>query len=291
MRRRHLLLLTTLLCIGAAPSGAWWPEGHSIVAEGAVRTLPAEVPAFFREGHALIAHCAQDPDVAKNRDTPNLRDAEEPEHYVDVELLQGRPFPKTRSEYLKLCAEMKLDPKKVGLLPYSVSEWTERLAVGFAEHRKWPENSSIRAKCLVYAGFLAHYAGDLCMPLHVTVHHNGRAMPDGTSPQTGIHARVDALIEKAGLKPEELAREQTAEAAADLFGFVLKEIAASGALVDRVYALEPKLPSENGPWTAEPEVEAFTRERARASARFLGSLYLTAWKRSESIRLPAWLKR
>jgi hypothetical protein len=210
---------------------------------------------------------------------------------VDVELLKAKPFPKTRSGYLKLLADEKLDPKKVGLLPYSVTEWTERLAVALAEHRKWPDNPHIRTKCLVYAGFLAHYAGDLCMPLHVTIHHNGRAKPDGTSSNTGIHAKVDSLVEKLGVKPEELAKDQKLEAPADLFAYVLAEIESSAKLVDRVYELEPKLPPESGPWTPDAEIEAFTRERSRASTRFLGTLYLTAWKKSAGIRLPAWLKR
>lgn len=289
MRRRILCLLASVALAGAA--SAWWPQGHSIIAEGAVRALPAEVPVFFREGHGLIAHTSQDPDVAKNRDTPAVRDAEEPEHYIDWELLEGRQLPATRYAYLKLCAGAKLDPEKIGTLPYSITEWTERLAVAFAEHRKYPENPHIRTKCLVYAGFLAHYACDLTMPLHCTVHHNGRARPDGSSPRTGIHTKVDSLIEKVGLKPRELAADQKLEVAEALMPFVLKEIELSRTLVDRTYELEPKLPPERGEWTPSPEVKAFTLERGRAGARFLASLYLSAWRKSARISLPPWLER
>ena len=288
--RRFLLLALLVACL-VLPASAWWPQGHSVIAEGALKTLPVEVPVFFRADTGLLAHCAQDADVIKNRDTPAIRETEEPEHFIDWELLGGRSLPAQRYQYVKLCAEAKLAPEKVGTLPYAVAEWTERLAVAFAEHRKWPENPHIRTKCLVYAGSLAHYAGDLSMPLHCTVHFNGRARPDGTSPRTGIHAKVDSLIEKVGLKPEELARDQQPAAFPALMPAILKEIERSRALVDRTYELEPKLPPETGDWTPSPEVKAYTLERGRAGTRFLGSLYLTAWRNSSRVRLPPWLMR
>lgn len=290
--KSRLLVAGALCALAAVPAGAWWPEGHTLIARGAVRALPKDVPAFFREGGELVGHCAQDPDVAKNRDTPNVRDVEEPEHYIDWELLEGRPLPGTRYEFVKLCAEAKLDPSKVGTVPYSTTEWTERLAVAFAEHRRWPENPNIRTKCLVYAGFLAHYAGDLCMPLHTTIHYDGRVKSDGASPHTGIHAKVDSLIEKVGLTPEELARDQKVELVDRILPAVLKEIDQSRALIDRTYALEPALPpGDNTPWTPSAEVKAFTLERGRESTRFLASLYLTAWRNSARVTLPPWLDR
>src|SRR5581483_6890740 len=98
-------------------------------------------------------------------------DAEGPEHYLDSELLKDRPLPPTRYRFIALCAELNLDPSKVGLVPYAIAEGTERLAIAFAEHRKWPQNPYIQQKALVYAGRLAHYSCDLCMPLHTTIDH------------------------------------------------------------------------------------------------------------------------
>ncbi len=288
---RRLLFSALILAALAAPAWSWWPAGHGIIARAAVKSLPAEVPAFFREGGDLAAHLSFDPDVAKNRQAPAARDSEEPEHYIDLELLGGTPLPPTRYQFLKLCADKKLDPHAVGTVPYSVTEWTERLAVAFAEHRKWPENPHIRTKCLVYAGILAHYAGDMCQPLHCTIHHDGRAKADGSSPRSGIHMKVDALIERLGVKPEELAAGQKVEPLEKLFPGVVRQIENSRALVDRVYELEPKLPPTEGPITPDPAVADFTRERARESTRFLASLYLTAWRASGGITLPSWLRR
>ncbi|HVF11020.1 MAG TPA: hypothetical protein VNA16_09475 [Abditibacteriaceae bacterium] len=289
--KRLLAFMLVALTFIYLPAHAWWPAGHSTLSEAAVRALPREMPSYFRRGGAMIAHCAQDPDVVKQRDLPNANDSEQPEHYIDYELLQGRALPPTRYQYVQLCAELKLDPKEVGLLPYAVAEWTERLAMAFAEHRRWPHDYSIRSKSLVYAGFLAHYAQDMCMPLHVTVHHDGRANPDGSSPRTGIHAKVDSLIQKLALKPADLAKHQTIEPVPELMPAIFAELNRSRSLVDRVYELESSLPVENGAWRPRAEISDFTTERGREATRFTAVLCLTAWRKSASLSLPAWLER
>ncbi|MBM3458167.1 MAG: hypothetical protein FJX77_06510, partial [Armatimonadetes bacterium] len=105
-RSRHWLVGALLVAAAIAPATAWWPRGHAIITRGALLALPAEVPQFFRRGGDLAAHLSYDPDVAKNPGTPNLRGTEDPEHYVDLELLGGRPIPATRYAYLKLCTEI-----------------------------------------------------------------------------------------------------------------------------------------------------------------------------------------
>lgn len=276
----------------AVPVRAWWPAGHSILAQAALKTLPAEAPAFFRDGGELVGHLAQDPDVAKNRDAPLASHAEFPEHFIDLELLQGRDLPANRYGFLKLCRELQVEPDKVGLAPYATAEWTERLAVAFAEHRRWPESAAIRTKALVYAGILSHYATDLCMPLHTTVHYDGRvASPGAESPRSGIHARVDSLIERLEMKPAELAAGIEPQAYERLLEAVADQVRESHSQVERTYELEAGLPPASGDWTPPAAVRAFATDRARASTKFLGSLYLTAWRRSAKIRLPEWLKR
>jgi hypothetical protein len=289
MRPARPLLVAVLLL--AAPALAWWPQGHSIIALAAVRALPAEVPSFFREGGPLIAHLAQDPDVMKDRETPNVNDAEFPEHFIDWELLQGKELPPTRYGFLKLCGSTGLDPKDVGLAPYAIAEWTERLTLAFAEHRKWPHNPHIRTKCLFYAGILSHYSGDLCMPLHTTIHYDGRVKADGKVPRSGIHARVDSLIEKLALEPRALAEGQRIEPVPVLFPAIVAQIQNSRKLIDRTYELEAQLPPERGTWTATREVREFGTERAREATRFTAALYLTAWRNSARVTLPPWLER
>jgi hypothetical protein len=67
-----------------------------------VQTLPKEMPAFFRNGAGMIAHTTQDPDVSKNRDAPFVSDREGPEHYIDLEFLQGRALPTSTPRVLEV---------------------------------------------------------------------------------------------------------------------------------------------------------------------------------------------
>ena len=289
MRKRWAVAVAAvLLAVGGAR--AWHAPGHELAAGMALRALPEEIPAFLREGESVVAHVSVDPDLFRPRALPQLRAAEAPEHYVDLELLEGTPLPATRAEFLLLCAERELDPAKVGTLPYAVAEWTQRLAVALAEHRAWPEDDAIQSKSLVYAGLLSHYAGDLTQPLHTTVHFDGRVGEDGRSPRTGIHQRADALIHLTP-DPERLAERIQPQAMEDLWEGVLAELQKSHALVDRVYELEEHLPNENEPLAPDSPAAALAEERLAATAQFLGSLYLTAWELSGELALPQWLQR
>ena len=158
--------------------------------------------------------------------------------------------------------------------------------MALAEHRRWPEDEAVRVKALVYAGILSHYAADLLQPLHTTIHFDGRVAADGKLPHSGIHEKVDGLIEALGLSPEDLAQGLEVAAHDDAMAAILETLRASYGLVDRVYELEGVLEDRT-----DPQVAAFGRERARAAAAFIASLYMTAWEQSAQIRLPGWLKR
>ena len=275
-----------VLCLLAAPIQAWWGNGHGILTQAAVLAQPQEVPAFFRNGAAQVAHMSFDPDVAKNRAAPHLYDGEFPEHFFDLELLEGADIPDKRHEFIALCSRLGVAPNTVGYAPYSIMEYTERLMVAFAEHRKWPENAMIQAKIFVYAGMLAHYSEDIAQPLHATIHYDGRVVDDGEKLYAGIHERVDSLIERLAMKPTDLARNVTvAPIEGDLAEAVRAQIYESNGRVDRVYELVDGLDpvSEQG--------RALAQERARRAVAFTASLYLTAWQLSEDVRLPGWLSR
>jgi len=292
MRRRTAWLwVAASLLAPAAPAHAWHARGHERATRRAVAALPDDVPAFFRAAGNGIAQYANDPDSFTRPIGPDdLHKTESPEHYFDVERLGGKPMPTERYELLRFCFRNELHPSQVGLLPYAVTEWTRRLTVAFAEHRRWPDDKHIRRKALVYAGLLAHYAQDLCQPLHTTVHFDGRLNDDGASPRTGIHLKVDALL---GKLPEASAATRPAGDAEaikpfdKLFPAVVAELMDSHKRVDAVYALEAKLPALEDPLPGG-RVAEFVKERMAASSRFTARLYLTAWRDSAKIELPAW---
>jgi hypothetical protein len=274
-----------LLFLLTGEAHAWWGGGHEILTRAAVRAVPPDMPAFFRAGEDLIAHEVYQPDLFKNSALPQLMGGERPEHYMDLELLQGRPVPETRYAFYDTCVALGMRPFRAGLVPYAVAEWTQRLVLGFAEWRLQPDDRLIEEECLVYAGMLAHYAQDLCQPLHLTVDYDGRPRSDGSLEARGIHARVDGLIERLALRPDDLAAGQQVREFADLMGAIRAEIGSSRSQVDHVYALAGELRSGSG-----EAVARFGRERGRAAVNFTASLYWTAWRASAHVDLPSWYR-
>ena len=128
----------------------------------------------------------------------------------------------------------------------------------------------------------------MCQPLHLTVHFNGRAKSDGSSPGTGIHENVDALIERLELKADDLAKDQEITPVERLLPAIFQQVEAGHRLVDSVYDLEEELKNYREP---TPALVDFANERAREAVRWTSALYLTAWRMSDGIRLPGWLNR
>jgi hypothetical protein len=279
-----------LAMVVATLASAWVGPGHEAASRLALNALRGRAPDFLVEGAQTVAHCSVDPDLFSLRSLPQLRDAQHGDHFLDLELLQGADLPTTRSGFEALCAAKGIKPQDVGTLPYALAEWTQRLTLALAEHRRWPDNPHVRAKALVYAGILAHFAQDLCQPLHTTVHFDGRAAEGGKSPRSGIHLKVDALLHKVATSEGATTGADVAPLK-DLLPGIMAEFRRSHALVDRVYEIEAGLPGATEALAADSPAAAFARERLAASARFTAVLILTAWEDSHSLKLPDWHER
>ena len=290
--KRSVVCVFAALVLLPGISEAWWGGGHDLLTLAAVRATPEEMPAFFKAGERAVAHAVYDPDLIKNRAVPLIRSAEHGEHYLDLELVDGNPLPRTRYEFLALCYKIGVKPEHVGTVVYSVSEWTERLTVAFAEYRKFPDNPYVQSKILIYAGILAHYAEDMCQPLHLTVHFDGKKQADGTKLHKGIHERIDALPETLKMDPDVLAKGLKVAAVDSLMPEVLAQFHRGFNLVDKAYGLADAFPKYGQKdWKEDKKVIAFATDRARESVRFTASLFLTAWRNSDGIKLEGWLDR
>jgi hypothetical protein len=279
MKKRVLFVVGVGIVAALALTGltqAWWVKGHESITEAAAAALPDEMPAFFRAGGKAMAHYAGDPDRWKNPSCRELRDAIAPDHYLDLEDLQGKDLPPTRYEAIALMHELKAKPERVGLLPWAIMENYERLCCAFYDLRQDPDNAAIRAKCLVHAGTLAHFTGDCVMPLHTTRHYDGRIGDDGKKTQGGIHAKIDAFPEKNGIGGEEIARGLKAKAVDDVWPYVVATFKESHKHIDRCYELD-----KAGAF-ARPTEESrkFILERCRAGAQFTADLWYSAWLQS-----------
>jgi hypothetical protein len=282
---RCICVMVLLLLVSAAQG--WDSNSHRRITAAALGALPEDVPAFLRQGVALASDTAVEPDAMRLPATAALRVAESPEHFIDLELMGGRDLPPDRYKFLALCHEIKQDPAKVGLVPYAITEAAQRLAVALADHRRRPDDLSVQARCVYHAGILSHYAADMCMPLHTTVHFDGRVNERGRSPRSGIHLKVDALLAK--LPPEAWTTvPPVTEPVEQLWPAVLAQLHESHALVEAVYALEPLVPEADAPIERD-EVRQFATQRAHTAATFLARLILTAWRSSGELVLPEWL--
>ncbi len=278
------MLLAASFCF-VSPAQAWHDDGHFVIAFESVVRLPDDVPSFFRAGAPTVGHMSIDPDVARHESAPQLRAAEAPEHYIDLELLEGAPLPATRYEYIALCNELDVNPKYAGMLPYAIIEWTQRLTLAFAEHRQWPDDPAIRSKCLIYAGMLSHYSADLCMPLHTTIHYDGMADENNKSPHTGIHAKVDALLGKWPDAQWATLRTPDPVAVGNTWTFILGELARSHDRVPLVYQLESQLPEVDQPIGQSVDLQVFIFESAHRATSVTSQLFYTAWQNSAKIKL------
>ena len=288
-------IIAALLCFGTGVGStalAWWSESHPVITEAAFAALPADMPEFFRKGKETVASYSGDPDLWKEKAVPALRSAENPNHFINLESLQGKELPKTRQQYVKLCWDVNTDADKTGCLPYAIQEDYEKLVMAFAEHRKAPEDKAVQAKVLYLAGVLAHYAEDAAQPLHTTIHYDGRAKPNKVSPRSGIHPKVDALPEKLRLTAEEIAKDiKKVEAPKDVaFAFTLAAIRESHGRVDRLYEFEAKLPDTDAepPKDPDKDLREFSLERCRAGASLAATLWYAAWAQSAKVTLPPW---
>jgi len=276
----YIAVVAAGLLIGGLATG-WWAGGHETVAEAAAARLPDDLPAFFRRGGKHLAHFAVDPDRWKNREMGFLRRAEESNHFLDAEDLDGKKLPDThRFDAMKMMyTDLKKEPNKVGLLPYAIMENYEKLTVGFYDFRKAPENAAIPMKCLVHGGTLAHYTGDAAMPLHTTRDFDGRIQPDGTVKQKGIHAKIDGFPEKNKITPEEVCRGLEAKKIDDVWAHVNKFLDESHTHIDKCYELDAAGAFD----TPTDESRAFILGRVRAGAQLTLDLWYNAWLKSEKL--------
>lgn len=236
MKHRAGLSAVALILLAASTAAqvrAWDYEGHRIINQLALASLPADFPAFVREPAAAerIAFLASEPDRWKNATELSIRHENIPDHYFDVEQigwagLDPEALSPLRYEFaLQFAAGReahsarfpRIDPAKnaehirewAGFLPWTITENFERLKSAFSYLRAFQEGgataaeiSNARANIIYLMGVMGHYVGDGAQPLHVTVHHNGwtGANPHGYTTNPKFHAWIDGgFIAQAGI--------------------------------------------------------------------------------------------
>jgi hypothetical protein len=277
---------------------AWSSKGHRLITSAALDAVNLEGLAWSKSEQVTIANASVQPDLMRPRGLPQLRAVEAPRHYLNLELLEGKALPEERWQYINLLNRIARagdgksllrpdgDVTQIGTLPYALVESTQRLAAIFAQLRVRPRDRELRIMAAHQAGFVAHYAQDLCQPLHTTVHHDGRARRDGSSPHTGIHRQVDSLLQSVPLEALDIGDRQPLK---PLFPAVVRAFRESHSQVDRVYDLADELADLQENDGLDSELLKLAQERYLQSVSFTADLIHTAWLLSSSVDLPDWV--
>ena len=190
MRRRFFhhpwrytgLSLAFLLAFLPCPqeSRAWGRNGHRLVVNKAIDTLPPDIRAFFESNRALLVQHVTDPLDALAK-TP----AERHNHFIQFDKYGRFPFealPRNYKSAVMKFGKTKLDVN--GLLPWQIGVYSEKLTEAL-KAGKWDE-------ARLDAAILANYVSEAHDPFNTTDNLDGRL-----SRQNGVNERFGtALIDR-----------------------------------------------------------------------------------------------
>ena len=277
-------------------SYAWGHDGHSMINQVAVASLPTDVPEFLRSKAAqeAVYFYGPEPDHWREKSEPHLFAAVSPEHFLDIEYTEIlNEFPGDRFKYIEALEkalavhpEIKVKATDVGMLPYATVEYYEQLKNVMRTYRRTLENKqdtrAVEAEIVFLAGILGHFVADGSQPLHATMRYNGWTgpNPNGYTVEHKIHSEFEGDYVHFNVKAEDFAGLVAATkptVIGDVFADDLAYLRHSNSLVEKTYQLD-KVGAFAGRGTAEGK--NFVDERLAAGATKLRDLIYTAWVRS-----------
>lgn len=227
--------LSTLLLAGQVE--AWDYEGHYVINQLALASLPTNFPAFVFTPAARerIAFLSGEPDRWRNVSDLSLKQDNGPDHYIDLEELNRYgmtpdTLPPLRYDFVGQLAVFRaahadkfppVDPARdaahtsslIGFLPWTITEYTARLKSAFSYLKAYEaaggfpsEIANAQANIIYLMGVMGHFVGDGSQPLHTTIHFNGwvGSNPHGYTTDHTFHSWIDGgyFRKTSGLKLE-----------------------------------------------------------------------------------------
>ena len=218
---------------------AWDYEGHRIVNQLALASLPKEYPQFVHAvAHAeRVAFLSGEPDRWRNAPDLPLKQSggSWTDHFCDLEYLPAAGInldtvTSFRYDFIVQFAAGRaanarnftpIDPAKnldhtaewPGFAPWAITEYFGRLRSAFSYLKVFEELGTpdeimnAHANILYVMGVMGHYVGDLAQPLHTTKHFNGWVgdNPKGYTTWRGLHSWVDGgIIGKTQIRAPQL---------------------------------------------------------------------------------------
>ncbi len=295
-RALRVFFVALLLVLIPIIATSWGNEGHMAVNRAAAAKLPSDMPPFLKNAAERLAYIGPEPDRWREKLEPQLKYAQEPDHFMDMELVDwmGSKLPPDRNLFIRaIYAHREADPKnatpelypdKIGFLPYETMEVYGRLKVAFREYRKAQNEgrptTDAAANAIYYAGWLGHYVADGSQPLHTTVKYNGWVGANPNDYDTGrtIHWRMEGPFVARNLAKLDFSSLVTTAKKLDnpFYDFVVY-LRTSQKEVEKVYQLDKQCAFEG---QGTEESRDFIRHRLAAGAQMLADMWYTAWVES-----------
>ncbi len=306
-------MIVGLVVVGACVSGAlgWGAEVHRLVTRLALEDLPAGLPGWLRDADtaAAVAFQSNQPDRWRGWDSVTLKHANDPDHFLDAELLAEfgltlETVPPLRREYIRVLALAKhVHPERVspydadkdparaqewpGFVLHAASEEYARLQAALnqvrileqlGDQRRAAQLAQARQVAIYHMGNLSHFVADMAQPLHTTKHYNGWVgeNPAGYKWREKFHAYVDEgwalkhALDAAAVRLQ-IAPDRRVSAQ-DPWGDLVAHFRRSFERIETLYALERdgQLDGEAG--------RALLVERLGDAAATLRALYVAAYE-------------
>lgn len=176
-------LLAATFLLKALPLNAWGFAAHRKIIDVAIHWLPTPLHSFFKSHHQWLHDHALDADLRKH-----TVQGESQRHYIDLDRYSEsldslrQLFPMPWEEAIDRWPKDSLHAHGIG--PWHAFATYKRLVYAFDGGN---EQAILRA-----AVDLAHYIGDLHVPLHTCSNYNGK-----TTGQIGIHALWETQLPEA----------------------------------------------------------------------------------------------
>lgn len=203
---KKLLLFSASFVLISHTVFAWDYEGHRLVNQLGLASLPKDFPAFALtpEAQDRIAFLAGEPDRWRNTQNQELKHANGPDHYLDLEDLTMYDLkPETLSAFrydfmAQIARSRAAHPDRFppidmarntdhtrelsGFLPWTMVEYYAKLKSEFSYLKAFQtaggtpvEIANAQANIIYTMGIMGHFYGDAAQPLHTTMHFNGWA--------------------------------------------------------------------------------------------------------------------
>ncbi len=235
--KKFLCVVSGVILFSSLTAFAWDYEGHRMVNQIALASLPTNFPSFIRTpaNQERVTFLSGEADRWRNTTELPLKHFNGPDHYIDIdelELYKLSPgsLSHFRYEFVgQLAVARAMHPTNfppvdetrnedktrtlVGLLPWTLTEYYAKLKSGFSYLKTFeaggtPEEITNAQQNIIYImGVMGHFAGDSTQPLHTTVHHHGwvGANPKNYATNSSIHAWVDGgYLKSAGIRFPEM---------------------------------------------------------------------------------------